>query len=120
MWMDGYLAATLGRIYMDIRRRFFFFGRIQKRYTLSTWKKKEKKSSSKAIREGNAAGHDGDAVADAFFIRVRQENRSDPFQSEELYGLEADPILPSRTHFLTFPTLSPVQILTADLDETEQ
>lgn len=100
MWMDGYLAATLGRIYMDIRRRFFFFGRIQKRYTLSTWKeKRKKKSSSKASREGNAAGHDGDAVADAFFIRVRQENRSDPFQSEELYGLEADPILPSRTHF---------------------
>lgn len=63
--MNGYLAATLGRIYMDIRRRFFFFfffGRIQKRYTLSTWKKKEKKVSSKAMREGNAAGHDGDAV----------------------------------------------------------
>lgn len=81
--------------YLDIRRRFFDVYRRDMKHP------KDKKST-KAIRDGNAAAHDGDAVADAFLFEC--DKRTDRTTFRELYGLDADQVLHYRTH-LPFPTL---------------
>lgn len=85
--------------YLDNRRRFFD---IYRRYI----KHPKEKKSTKAIRDGNAAAHDGDAVADAFLFEC--DKRTDRTTFRELYGLDADQVLHYRTH-LPFPTLCPVK-----------
>lgn len=85
--------------YLDIRRRFFDIYRRDIKHP------KEKKST-KAIRDGNAAALDSDAVADAFLFEC--DKRTDRTTFRELYGLDADQVLHYRTH-LPFPTLCPVK-----------
>lgn len=86
--------------YLDIRRRFFDIYRRDRKHP------KEKKST-KTIRDGNAAAHDGDAVADAFLFE--RDKRTDRTTFRELYGLEADQVLQYRTH-LPFPNLCPFKL----------
>lgn len=85
--------------YLDNRRRFFDIYRRDIKHP------KEKKST-KAIRDGNAAAHDVDAVADAFLFEC--DKRTDRTTFRELYGLDVDQVLHYRTH-LPFPTLCPVK-----------
>lgn len=66
----------------------------------------KEKRQARAIREGNAAAHDFDAVADAFLFTC--DKRTDRTLFRELYGLEADQTLHYHTH-LTFPDLCPVE-----------
>ena len=85
--------------YLDIRRRFFDLYRRDIKHL------KENKSTN-AIREGNSAAHDGDAVGDAFLFEC--DKRTDRTLFRELYGLDVDQVLHFRTH-LAFPTLCPVK-----------
>lgn len=108
VWMDT-LAATLGRIYMDIRRRnFFFFGPIQKRYTLSTWKKKEGKKvqarqSEKARQPAMMAMQ---WLTHSLFECDKRTDRTLFSQRSYIWPWSrSDPTLSYA--FLTFPTLSP-------------
>lgn len=85
----------LSERYLDIRRRFFDIYRRDIKHP------KEKKSM-KAIRDGNAAAHNSDAMADAILFECNKNTDWTTFR--ELYGLDADQVLYYCTHLL-FPTL---------------
>lgn len=85
--MDIYLAANSRKDTWILGGDFFFgfffdvFRRDIKH--LKRRKEKEKKLSSKAIGEGNAAAHDGDAVADTFLFEC--DKRTDRTLFSESY-----------------------------------